>query len=59
MREVWDFEVRVDVEGGESLVPIEELEGTWKQNHVAVSVVWSLGQRPAVFVTGIVVFTLL
>ena len=46
----------VDVEGGESLAPVEEVKGPWRQTCVAVPMVWSLSHRLPVLVIG---FTLL
>lgn len=46
----------VDVEGGESLAPIEEVKGSWRQDFVTVPMVWSLSHRLPALVIG---FTLL
>lgn len=42
-----------DVGGGETLAPVEEVEGPWRQIRVAVSTVRSLGHGPPTIVTGV------
>lgn len=41
------------VGGGEALAPVQEVEGPWRQSHVAVSTVWSLARGPPICVTGV------